>query len=51
MEGLGHARRRGDSIEARIDPHVRINVAICQQPRMADYAREAQAIESVRGHA
>jgi hypothetical protein len=32
------------------DPHVRFNVAICQQPRVADYLRgRLQAIESVRG--
>lgn len=32
------------------DPHVRFNVAICQQPRVAHYLRERlQAIESGRG--
>jgi DNA-binding transcriptional MocR family regulator len=37
-------------VRQEADPHVRFNVAICQQPRVADYLRERlQAIESVRG--
>jgi hypothetical protein len=32
------------------DPHIRFNVAVCQQPRVADYLRERlQAIEGARG--